>query len=523
MIQKFYRLVFVLVFLLTACSQAPQTAAAPISVTRAMTSEPSGLDPQGSVASGQNVLLPYLFDTLIYRDKDQSFKPYLAEKWETTPDGKQITFTLRKNITFTDGTALDAAAVKFTFERLMQQGAKSVLASAVTVIDSIDAVDATTVRFNLKEPSSTFLGSVSLPYAGIISPKAVQDEGDAFAQKPVGSGPFMLEKWDPGVAITLVKNPKFAWAPPVLENQAAPHVDKLIFKVIPDANQQVTAYQAGEVDFLFVNQPSQLAKLKADPNTTLVDAALNSLIYLGFNCKKAPFDDPKVRQALSYAVNKDELVKLAVGDSGEVAYAPLASSLPGYDASLKSDAIGYDPEKAKGLLKEAGFEQGADGAWTKDGQPFALSLLTSTRPPNQAIATILQNQFKAIGLDLKIEQLDSSAAQAKATKGDYDVMLWRYDWNDADALRIYLSSSRIGQTNRSFYSNPEVDALLEKASHEMDEAARNSDYKQAQQLILKDAPWQPLYTPKDTLAFNKALKGVVMGPMGRVWMNDTTR
>jgi len=482
-------------------------------VTRALTSEPGGLDPQGAAGAGQNAILPYLFDTLVYRDLDNSYKAYLAEKWEISEDGMQATFFLRKNIQFHDGSPLDAEAVKFTFDRLIAQGQKSVLASMVTVIETIEVVDAATVRFNFKEPSSTFMSSIANPYAGIVSPTAVQTLGEGFSMKPVGSGAFMLEKWEPGVSVTLAKNSNYAWAPVVVKNQTAPQIDRLVFKILPDVSQQISALEAGEVDVLFINQTSHVARLQKDPNVELIETTLNSLVYLGFNLKKAPFDDIRVRQALSHAINKEELVKTALGGIGTEAFSPLAPTLPGFDESVKSEALGYDPEKAKSLLKEAGF----------DGKPFKVTLLTSTRPPNQALATVLQSQMKAVGVQLEIQQLDSTAAQDAATKGDYDLMLWRYDWNDADVLRVYLSSERIGRTNRNFYSNAKVDELLEQAAHEMNEEVRNSLYLDAQKLILQDAPWQPLYTPKDYVAIRKDVTGVVMGPMGRMLMNDAVR
>ena len=492
-------------------------------VTRAITSEPPALDPQGAAGAGQNAILPYLFDTLVYQDLDNTFKPYLAESWEISPDGMQATFKLRENILFHDGSPLDAEAVKFTFERLIEQGQKSPLASMVTVIDTIEAVDETTVRFNFKEPSSTFLSSVSSTYAGIVSPKAIQADNEGFGKKPVGSGAFILEKWEPGVAITLVKNPQYAWGPAVLDNQAAPNLDRLVFKIIPDIAQQVTAFQAGEVDVLFINQTSHVAKLQQDPNTEMVETTLNSLIYLGFNVKKPPFDDVRVRQAISHAVNKDELVKVALGGIGEPAFAPLAPTLPGFDPSLKSAELGFDLEKSKALFAEAGFSQGGDGVWAKDGQPLTATLLTSTRPPNQALATVLQSQLKAAGVQVEIQQLDSGAAQEAATAGTYDLLLWRYDWNDPDVLRVYLSTSRIGRTNRNFYSNPELDALLDQAAHEMDDAKRSALYLDAQKILLQDAPWQPLYTPKDFIAIRKDVSGVVMGPMGRMLMNEAEK
>jgi peptide/nickel transport system substrate-binding protein len=502
---------------------AAPVSAEPQTVTRAITTEPGGLDPHGAAGSGQNIILPYLYDTLVYRGADNQFYPYLAESWEIAPDGLQTTFTLREGITFHDGTPLDADAVKFTFDRLKEQGQRSVLASMATEIESIEAVDARTVRFHFLAPSSTFLSSLATAYGGIISPAAVETYGEDYAQHPTGSGAFMLERWEPGVAITLARNPNYAWAPPLVKNQGAPHVDTLVFKVIPDVAQQILAFQNGEVDMLFVNQPSHLGRLRQDPNTVLVDTTLNSVVYLGFNARKAPFDDARVRQALSHAVNKEELLVIGAGGVGEIAFAPLSATLPGFDPSLKQYERGFDLEQSAALLTEAGFTQGADGMWAKNGQPLSLTLLTSTRPPNQALATVLQSQFKNAGVTVEIQSLDATAASDAAGEGLYDMLLWRYDWNDADVLRVYLSSERIGRTNRTFYSNPVLDDLLERAVRELDEAERNTLYLQAQQIILEDAAWHPLYTPKDYMAIRAEVDGVVMGAMGRVLMNDAVR
>ena len=524
---------FVLGLLLSACTvpsassgqdvNGGQQSAAPVSVTRALTSEPTSLNPYAAAGSGQNVILPFLFDTLLFRDADNSYQPYLAQTWDIEDGGKTITFHLNPAAKFQDGTPVDAEAVVFSFEYAKSQGPTAVVNSGLSDVEKIEALDAQTVRFTFKQPSATFFGTISTPYAGIVSPKAIEEEGDQFGQKPVGSGPYILDKWEPGVAITLKANPDYAWAPPVVKNQGAPSADQLVFKFIPDATSQFNAFQVGEVDILFVNQPSQIEKLRQDANTTLIETTLNSLVYLGFNMQKAPFDNLQVRQALSHAINKQELVDTALGGIGDPAYAPVSPSLFGFDESLKQYELGYDPEKSAALLQEAGYTRQDDGSWVNaNGEKLAVKLLTSTRPPNEALAVVIQSQLQAIGVPVEIKQLESSAAMEAAASGDYDVMLWRYDWSDPDVLNIYLSSARIGRTNRQFYSNEQVDELLQKGAVEMDNAVRKDLYVQAQQRILQDAVWQPLYIPKDFIAIRSNLDGVIVGSMGRLLMNDVT-
>jgi peptide/nickel transport system substrate-binding protein len=305
-----------------------------------------------------------------------------------------------------------------------------------------------------------------------------------------------------------------------MENTGAPYLSELVFRVIPEATTQMAALEVGEVDVVFVNQPSHLEKLAANPELRTEEMVLNSLVYLGFNSQKGPFAEPLVRQALSHAVDKQQILDIALGGLGQLAYTPLPPTLLGFDPALKQYELGHDPDKARELLQEAGFETTADGGWQRDGQPLTGLLLTSNRAPNEAIATLLQSQLKAIGVPVEIQQLDSKAVQEATNQGAFDLLLWRFEWNDPDGLRIFLGTEAIGSTNRTFYSNPEVDTLLTAAAHELDPAARHDLYVQAQRLILQDAPWQPLYNPVDVMAAREAVQGVKIGYMGRMLVND---
>lgn len=489
-------------------------------LVRAMTSEPAQIDPQGAPNSGTNLVLPYLFDTLVVRDRDNSIHPSLAKSWQISEDGLEITFELREGVTFHDGTPVNAEAVRFTFERFKEVGSRSPIYGGIMQIAGIEVVDDQTVKFTFDEPTANFWSTISMPYAAIISPDSARKVEEAGEGHLVGSGPFILESWQTGQSITLKRNPDYTWGPPVVENQGAPYLDELVFKVIPDATTQLATLEAGEVDVLFINQPSHRTKLEGNETVRLEEAVLNDLVYLGFNCQKPPFDEVLVRQALSHAVNKEEILELALGGLGQIAFAPLPPTLPGFDPSLKEFELGYDVEKAAALLVEAGFQQTADGTWERDGQPLMGQLLTSTRAPNEAIATLLQSQLKAIGVPIEIQQLDSRAVMQATTEGQFDLLLWRYGWNDPDALNIFLSTERIGRTNRVAYSNAEVDALLAQGARELEEAARVKLYIEAQKIILQEAPWQPLYNPVDMLAMSKRVQEAKVGYMGRLLLND---
>ena len=489
-------------------------------LARAMTSEPASLDPHGPASSGLSLALPYLFDTLVTRDVDNTIVPLLAESWETAEDGKAITFTLKSNVIFHDGTPLDAEAVKFSFDRFKEIGARSPIYAGINQIDSVEAVDNTTAVFRFAEPTATIWSTLSMPYAAVVSPDsiaAMEQTGEGY---PIGTGPFLLEEWQSGQSLTLRRNADYNWGPPTMDNTSAPYLDAMVFKIIPDAATQIAALEAGDVDVVFINQPSHKAKLEQDADIEMHETILNSLIYLGFNNQKSPFDDPVVRRALSHAVDKQQIVDLALGGLGMAAFAPLPPTLPGFDPSLQEYEADFNPQEAKRLLQDAGFEQTNDGGWQRDDETLSVKLITSARSPNGDVATVLQSQLQAIGVPVEIEQLDAKAVMDATGSGDYDLLLWRYDWNDPDALNIFLSTDRIGSTDRVAYSNPEVDELLRQGALEIDQQERLKYYIEAQKLILQDAPWQPLYNPIDAIAVAKRIQGVEAGYMGRLLVND---
>ena len=201
-------------------------------IVRAMTSEPAQIDPQGAPSSGLSLVLPYLFDTLVVRDVDNSVQPLLAESWDISDDGKAVTFMLKEGVSFHDGTPLNAEAVRFTFERFKEVGTRSPIYGGIRQIAGVEIVDDLTVRFTFDQPAANFWSTVSMPYAGIISPASAEQGEEADAVRLVGSGPFLLEDWQAGQEMRLARNPDYAWGPPIVDNQGQPHLDALVYKVM---------------------------------------------------------------------------------------------------------------------------------------------------------------------------------------------------------------------------------------------------------------------------------------------------
>jgi peptide/nickel transport system substrate-binding protein len=489
-------------------------------LTRAMTSEPAQIDPQGTPSSGLSLVMPYIYDTLVARHIDNSIHPQLAESWEVSADGLIVTIHLKEGITFHDGAPLNADAVVFTFERFKEVGVRSPIYGGVMQISAIEAADDLTVNFTFAEPAANFWSTITMPYAGIISPDSARRFDESGEGYIVGSGPFMLGDWETGQAIILERNPEYAWGPPLFDNQGQPHLDEFVYKVIPDASTQLSALIGGEVDVMFINEPSHVMRLEAEDSIRTEEVLLSSLVYLGFNCQKPPFDEILVRQALAHAIDKKQIVDLALAGIGREAFAPLPPTLLGFDPSLEAHALKHDPDESGRLLAEAGFELTDEGTWMRSGEPLRALLLTSTRAPNENIATLIQSQLGEVGVQVEIQQLDSRAVMQATGEGAFDLLLWRYDWNDPDALQIFLSSDRIGRTNRVAYSNTAVDELLEAGAHELHEQKRVEIYLQAQQIILQEAPWQPLYNPVNILAMRDRVQGASTGSMGRLLLND---
>lgn len=502
---------------------APTPTTAPMVLTMALSREPKTLDPQLASSSAETSLLALFFDTLVYRTLDNQYKPLLAKDWAFFDDGLSATFHLREGVVFHDGTPLNADAVVFTFQRFTKVGSKrSPLAGELQNIASIEKVDDLTVTFHFTSPSATFLNAISQPYAGILSPTAVEKAGEAFGQHPIGTGPFTLAEWNAGQSLVLTPFDKFAWPPADVANPGRPYLDKLVLKIIPDSTAQVNALKAGEVDIAYVTSADAISELENDPNITLLDIPSNGLYYLAFNLQKPPLDQLKVRQALSHAINKAEIVSIAFHDLAKPVFTLLPPNVPGASPELEAYELKYDPAKARQLLAEAGLTVDADGQVLWQGQPLRLKLITYSSPLNSAIATLLESQLRAIGVGLDVQQMEVAGATEAANKGQHDLLLWRYDWTDPDALAMWFSSDRIGAGNRAFYRNPEVDALLKQGKMELDQSKRIPLYIEAQKRILQDAVWQPLATPLSKVAVRASIQNLHVVSLGRLLFNDVT-
>ncbi len=358
---------------LAACTTSPPThvpatqkVGAPTlkvggSFREAVTTDPDTFDPHVTSDPASSAVFANIYSTLLFQDFDKTYKPLIVDRMDVGQDNKTLTFTLRQNVKFTNGDPLDATAVKFTFDRLKQIGTKSPLFETANNFAAIDVVDPRTVRITLNSPQATIFHDLATEYAGILSPKAVNQAGERYARQPVGSGPYSLEDWKTGQEVTLVRNAGFAWPEPYYENSGAPYIERHRFRVIPEPATTQQLFDIGELDVLILST-ANVGKYDQNPKVKTYKLPVSGISYVGFNCRKAPFDDRTVRQALSHAIDKDEIVRVALGgELGQVINTPLPPSVWGYDENLGQYNYRYDPEAAKLLLAQLGYRPGPDG------------------------------------------------------------------------------------------------------------------------------------------------------------------
>ena len=520
--------VFIVALVVAACAPATNPPGASGgsgskvggTVTFAAISDPDTLDLHQTSNPISSTVFGWIYEPLIYQDLDNSYKGLLAESWAVSPDSKTITFTLRKGISFSDGSPFNAAAVKFTFERLQRVGAKSPIAETFKGA-TFAAPNDTTFVLSLPTPYAPIFHDLQVAYAGILSPAAVQAANDKIDRTAVGTGPYKLKEWQAGQQLTLERNDKYASPPALYKNRGAPFIEQLRYKVIPEPATQLAALDAGEVDVLGL-QAKDVAKYAADKRFAIYDSFTYGLTYLGFDAARKPFDDARLRQALSRAVNKDEIVQGVFGGTlAKAACCPIAQSIQGYDEKLKQYELKYDVAAAKAGLDAIGYKAGADGMRTApDGSAFKPVLYTTTSSDHGKIATILQGEFKAVGVDLQVKQLESGALLAATPKAEHDLYLNGYSWNEPDMFSLFLSCDRVKSSNRVLFCDQKLEDLIKAGRTELDQTKRMQIYFEAQKYTMEQAPWQPLYMPISKTAVSARIQDLKQGQAGGLYWHD---
>ncbi|MGQ2901903.1 ABC transporter substrate-binding protein [Neoaquamicrobium sediminum] len=480
----------VLAALAAACALAIAPAAfaqtPPNVIVVGQIAEPQSLDPHAVTAVNDFRILVNVYDGLVrFANGSLEVEPSLAESWEISEDGLTYTFKLREGVTFHDGTPFDAEAVKFNFERMLDEEhpfhdtGPFPLAFFFSAVDEVTAVDDTTVEFKLNEPFAPFLSNLAYPTGLIVSPAAVEASGKDYGRNPVGTGAYKFEEWQGNQRVVVTRNEDY-W-------DGAPAPEAIVFRPITDANTRVAEMLSGGLDIMVEVPPDSVAQFRDAPDFEVHEQAGPHVWFLILNMKEGPFAEKAVRQAANYAINKESLVTDVLQGTAEVAAGPTPPAFAwAYNEEVQP--YPYDPDKARELLAEAGYDGEEITFYVTEGGSGMLDPV--------AMGTAIQADLAAVGMNVKIETYEWNTFLGQVNPGlegkaDMAEMAWMT--NDPDTLPFLTLRTAAfpseGGFNSGYYSNVEVDELLNQARVSTEPEERATLYKQMQEIVHEDAPW----------------------------------
>ena len=481
--------------------------------------EPKALDPAAVTAVNDFRILMNVYDGLVrYKDGTLEVEPALATDWEINEDGTVYTFTLREGVRFHDGSPFNAEAVKFNFDRMLNEDhpfyetGPFPLSFFFSAVETVEALDEQTVRFTLNAPYAPFLSNLAYPTGLIVSPAAVEEHGANFGRNPSGTGPFRFAEWRSNEAVVIEANPDY-W-------DGAPELQAVVFRPITDANTRTAEMLAGGIDLMVEVPPVALSEFQGTEYSVHEQAGPH-VWFLILNAKEGPFATKEVRQAANYAINKEALVNDVLEGTADVAAGPTPPAFAwAYNDEL--DPYPYDPEKAKALLEESGVEDLSLTFYVTEGGSGMLDPIP--------MGTAIQADLNAVGFDVKIETYEWNTFLGEVNPGlegkaDMAEMAWMT--NDPDTLPFLALRTEAfpdqGGFNSGYYSNPEVDDLLAQARVATDQEERAALYKEMQAIVQDDAPWVFVANWKQNAVTSNRVENLILEPSFLLQLEDVVK
>ena len=486
----------------------------------AVPSDPRSLDPAIAYDVVTWPLVRTLFHGLIDYDDDLNLVPWHARSWTISEDGRTITFKLRQDIRFSNGRPITSEDFAYSLQRILNPAVKSPgqgfyrnIAGARAFQDGLaDRVtglrtpDLETFEIELVQPDLPFLYCIAMPFAYAVPREEVERHGDEFGRYPVGSGPFTLARWQRGTGLRLEKNPGYYRADDI-------RLDAIDLMVGGDETLHMMMFERGELDIASVTSTgipdADFIRVMNDPvlSKRVAHQPLNAIQYLSMNTELPPFDKVNVRRAVNHAIDRERIVGL-ISDRGIPARGVLPPGMPGFNEALTG--YDHDPEKARTLLKEAGFTEG-----------FTTELMVTAQSGiDSKIGQAVQQDLAEVGITVEIRPVTGpTRIEATGRRGavPFATFGWYQDYPDpSNFLDVLLNGNRITEvhsTNVAFYDNERVNALLNEASSSTDQGHRLALYQEAERLIVDDAPWVFLYYPQMYLLRQPWLKGLKLNPV----------
>ena len=480
--------------------------------------EPTCLDPHVGGNYPQALVATQYLESLVSKNKSGEIIPWLATKWSESPDGMSWDFTLKKNVKFTDGTALTPEAIAANVAHVQDPATGSSTGYlALQKVTAVTAVSADVARFTLSTPDSALLDSLSQPWLAIESATALKRSQAVNCESPVGTGPFVVAKWTHQQSISLLRNDAYSSPPADAAHSGRAYLKAIDWRFLPDSASRYAALQAGAVDVIDNVQPDTLAAARKSTGLVAIDAPRpGASNRIELNSSIAPFDDAKVREAFIRSANVNDAVTSLFFGTAKRSYSALSSVEK--SGISEPSLFGYDQKAAAKLLDEAGWStKNADGYRTKNGAVLELSLPVSTNqsiPAEQSLFEQLQATSKQAGFKVDLKPLDLSSWYGALGKNQYNLVSAPYTKVGPDVLRILFDSAGTKPAPSGYFANhsqvkdPALDALLEKAATSSDATERVSLYKQAQEIVLKGFYILPLYDQQNHYLQRSVVKGL---------------
>ncbi len=487
-------------------------------ILRLYAQEPVTLDPALAGDANSAEIINKIFNGLVSLNQDLEVTPELAEGWEVSEDGLTYIFRLRENIKFQDGTPITAQDFKYSIERAtdprtgsrvagsyMQDivGATDKLMGRANEVRGYEVIDDRTIRITLDQPRAYFLSKLTYHTFNVLDRRNVEQGAATWWLKPNGSGPFSLEKIDKN-EIILKANKNYVFG--------APAIDTVHFTL--RGGSPMTMYEQGELDAVIV--PSSHIEQVLDPtnplSADLVVVPSLDVWYLAFDTQQAPFDDPKIRQAFAHATNKEGIAKVLLQKMVIPAKGILPPEMPGYNENLQG--LAYDPEMAQKLLAESSYKEASK-------LPPIVFGISGTGDTDPLAAALTEMYADILGVDIEINQVSWDAFQEDLYNHVFQMFMlgWVADYPDPENFLDVLFHSNSEQ-NHARYRNPQLDAILEQARGEADHDKRMELYRQAEEIIVQDAPWVPIYHGINYVLVKPYLEGLTVTPQGEYHLTE---
>ncbi|MBY7144795.1 glutathione ABC transporter substrate-binding protein [Virgibacillus sp. NKC19-3] len=521
---KVISMLFMALLIVTACAEEPdttneegtnenETEAEGGDLVVDLASDPVSLDPHAANDGNSLYVMNAMYDTLVALDTDLELQPALAESFEQIEDTVWEA-QIREGVTFHDGSELNAEVVKANLDRVMDPDIGSPLAFLYDMIDTVEVTDEYTVEITTAYPFSALPLHLAHPGGHIITLESIEADYEAVEngeepftsvnENPVGTGYFKYEDRSHGENITLVKNEDY-WGEEA-------KVDSVTFKVVPEDLTRIAELETGEADINYPVNADDIAQIDGNEGTHVKQSESSNLTYVGMNTEQEPFDDPRIRRAIAMAIDNELIIDGVTDGVALPAEGPLAPTVFGHSDELTP--LEYDLDEAKQLLDEAGY-----------GDGFTATIATNDRTTSD-IAEVVQAQLSEIGINLEVEMMEKGAYLDRTADGETDMFVgsWGTVTLDADygLYPMFHSENAGAPGNRSFFSNDEVDDLLEQARQTIDEDERLDLYREAQQIIIDEAPIVPIYHSVLLAGLQDEVDGFYQYPSSFPFLRDVT-